>query len=314
MKYIFLLLTSSIFSLHAQFHWEQASINSGYVPEDFVLDKNGNLYLSIKGNDLIFQTNIFDSVQKYNCLPKVSSRFFRFDSNPISLFLDFNDTLIAQRGAVPYRYFGTHFAKDSVGRIDTNYSTLSTSFFMKYDLNGNLFGSFLNAIFQYKDKWKNDRDNTVFDGSLVYNYFPYDIENNYALVGGNSYRVIKYNSKTLERKQVFETTTYMDYRNLTVTSDGHVFAGTSAGLYHAYNDGQNFEVVLIDTSIGHSSISRVFQSKKGDAIIACVASGFFASYDKGKSWIKLHLFNQKAPLKYNDIWEKLEMIDTHTSV
>jgi len=310
MKYLFLILASSFFSLHAQIHWEPSSTISAYVPEDFVLDKKGNLYLSIKGNDLIYQTNIFDQPLKYNKLPKVSTKKFYYDLNPISLFLDFNDTLLAFRGAIPYRFFGTYFAKDSVGRIDTNYSSMSTSLFMKYNLEGDLFGSFLDAIFQYKDKWKNDRNNIVFDGSTVFNYFPFDEENNYAMVGGNSYRVIKYNSKTLERTPVFETNTPMDYRSLTVTADGHIFAGTSAGLYHSYNDGKEFEVILIDTTLGHTSIARVFQTKSGDAIIAQVSSGFFASYDKGKSWVKLYIFNQNAPTYYSDIWEKLEMIDT----
>ncbi len=310
MKYLFLFLASSFFSLHAQINWEPSSTKSAFVPEDFVLDKKGNLYISIKGNDLIYQTNIFDQPLKYNKLPKVSTKKFYYDLNPISLFLDFKDTLLAFRGAIPYRFFGTYFAKDSVGRLDTNYASMSTSFFMKYNLEGDLFGSFLDAIFQYKDKWKNDRNNTVFDGSTVFNYFPFDEENNYALVGGNSYRVIKYNSRTLERTPVFETNTPMDYRSLTVTVDGHIYAGTSAGLYHSYNDGKEFEVILIDTTLGHTSITRVFQTKSGDAIIAQVTSGFFASYDKGKSWVKLYIFNQNAPTYYSDVWEKLEIIDT----
>jgi len=315
MKYLFLFLTSSFFSLHAQIHWEPSSTNSAFIPEDIALDKNGNLYLSIKGNDLICQTNIFDSALKYNILPKVSSRFFYFDQNPISLFLDFKDTLLAFRGAVPYRYFGTHFAKDSINRLDTNYATISTSFFMKYNLNGDLFGSFLDVIFQYKDKWKNDQSHTVYSpNTLIYNYFPFDEENNYALIGnseGNKYSVFKYNTKTKENKKIFETNTPMGYRDLLVTSDGHIFAGTAAGLYHSYYDGKDFEVVLIDTALGHSSTTRVFQTKSGDALIVQVTSGFYASHDKGKTWIKLHQFNQNAPIYYNDTWEKLEMIDTN---
>ncbi len=314
MKYLLLLLFNVFLSLHAQVQWEPSSTLPAYVPEDFVLDKNGNLYLSIKGNDLIYKTNIYDPAQKYDKLPKVSSKFFRFDLNPISLFLDFNDTLLAFRGAIPYRFFGTYFAKDSIGRLDTNFASISTSELMKYNLKGELFSSFLGAIYLYNDKWKIDYNNKVFSSNaIICNYFPYDEENNFALIsdtGGNNYSVFKYNTKTQENKKVFETNAQMLYRDLIVTFDGHIFAGTAAGLYHSYNDGKDFEVILIDTALGHTPTTRVFQTQMGEVIIVQVTSGFFASFDKGKTWIKLHILNQDINNEELTIFEKMEIIDT----
>jgi len=251
----------------------------------------------------------------------VLNRFFRQSDHFCNPFLDFNDTLIALTRFGPYRYFGSHFAKDTVGRLDTNYASFSTSFIMKYNLNGDFFGSFPDAIFLYKDKWKNDRKHTVYScdiGQNILNFWPFDYENNYALVNdGNPdhYIVYKYNTQTLERKKIFETNTPMHFRNLTVTKDGHIFAGTAVGLYHTFNDGNDFEVSLIDTSLGHSNISRVCQSKSGDIIVAQLVSGFYASYDRGRTWIRLYFFNQNIPGDQFAIWEKVEIIDTaHAAV
>ncbi len=318
MNYITVFLILSFVSLHAQISWQPSSDSSSYVPLDYVMDQQGNLYMSIRGNDLIYHVNIIESIPVYKELPKVYDKYYSTDQNPISLFLDFNDTLIALRGAVPYRYFGTYFLKDSIGRMDTNYASISSSYFMKYNLKGDLFGSFLDVIFQYKDKWKNDRNNTVFSpGKLIYNYFPYDEENNYALVNGgnlNRYLVYKYNTHTLESKVIFETTTPMSQRDLIVTAGGHVFAGTAAGLYHSYNDGKDFEVLLVDTSLGHTSTTGVFQSKSGDAILVRLSTGFYASYDLGKTWTRLFLFNQEVPNDPTYIWEKMDMLDTAHAV
>lgn len=316
MKYLPILLIFTFQLLEAQVQWKPVSDGAYSVPEDLAMEKNGNLYLSTKGNDLIFQCNINQETLEFRSLPKVLNRFFRQSEHFCNLFLDFNDTLIALTRFGPYRYFGTHFAKDTVGRLDTNYASFSTSFIMKYNLKGDFFGSFPDAIFLYKDKWKNDRNHTVYScdiGQNILNFWPFDDENNYALVNdGNPdhYIVFKYNTKTLERKRIFETNTPMHYLNLTVTKDGHIFAGTSAGLYHSFNDGKDFEVSLIDTSLGHSSISRVCQSKSGDFIVAQLVSGFYASFDKGKTWTRLHFFNQNIPGDQFSIWEKVEMIDT----
>lgn len=301
--------------LRGQTQWELVSDSSLSEVQDFVMTKEGELSLSIKGNDLIFQTNIYQQPNNWVQLPRVSTKFFSYDLNPINLFLDFNDTLIALRGAIPYRYDDTRFFKDSISRLDTNYSTISISYLMKYNLSGDLFGELNGAIIQYKDKWKNDRTYTVFNSNTgIFNYFPFSQDNNYALIynsNGDSYSVVKYNTATFETQKVFETNTPMDFRDLTVTSDGHIFAGTALGLYHSYNDGQDFEVCLIDSVVGHTSTTRVSQTKSGDAILVKLSTGFFASYDKGKTWKKLHMFNKDLIDYPFTVWEKVEIIDTN---
>ncbi|MBK9270860.1 MAG: T9SS type A sorting domain-containing protein [Saprospiraceae bacterium] len=314
-KYFFIFLSYfSATMLNGQTHWELVSDSSFNEIQDFVLTKKGELAVSIKGNDLIFQTNIFNHPIDWVRLPKVSTKFFRYDLNPINLFLDFSDTLIALRGAIPYRYDNTRFFIDSIGRLDTNYSTISISYLMKYNLNGDLFGELNGSIIQYKDKWKNDRSYTVFNSNTgIINYFPFSQDNNYALIynaNGDGYSVVKYNTATSVTRKVFETNTPMDYRDLTVTSDGHIFAGTSLGLYHSYNDGQDFELCLVDSVLGHTSTTRVCQTKSGNAVLVKLSSGFFASYDKGKTWKKLYLFGMSLIDYPFTVWEKVEIIDT----
>ena len=319
MNYLIILLISLCFSTSglAQIEWNVTSDSSLYTPEDYVMDKNGNLFLSVKGNDLIFHCNVFDVPLKFAKLPKVLNRYFFPDRHVCNLFLDFADTLIALTASGPYRYLGDKFLLDTIGRIDTNYLP-SWSYSMKYNLKGDLFGSFLDVIFQYKDKWKNDRNNVVFNpGRLIYNYFPFDEENNFALIGDNDGRnlsVVRFNTDSPEVKEIFTSNAVSNWRDVFVTKDGHIFAGSFLGLLHSYNEGKNLENVLIDTALGNTPVRHVYQSKSGDAIMVQLTSGFFCSYDLGKTWLKLHLFSHKIPQDPVFVWEKMDFIDTAHAV
>jgi hypothetical protein len=58
MRYIFIFSIFTFHLLEAQVRWKPVSNGPYSVSEDFAMDKSGNIYLSIKGNDLIFQCNI----------------------------------------------------------------------------------------------------------------------------------------------------------------------------------------------------------------------------------------------------------------
>ena len=90
-------------------------------------------------------------------------------------------SLIALRNFVPFRYFGNFFAYDTIGRVNSNPMGYTSLFNMKYNLKGELFGTYLGErIMKFTDKWRIDQNNLVYDPeSILYNYFPFDDENNY---------------------------------------------------------------------------------------------------------------------------------------
>ncbi|MBK7341173.1 MAG: hypothetical protein IPQ10_09960 [Saprospiraceae bacterium] len=92
MKYLILALTLSFTCLQAQVQWELTTKTLATEVGDIALDKSGNLYLSIKGNDLIYHRNIFDTNNEYTKLPKVSDQYFKTLDTEVSLLLDFNDS------------------------------------------------------------------------------------------------------------------------------------------------------------------------------------------------------------------------------
>ena len=88
---------------------------------------------------------------------------------------------------------------------------------MKYNLKGELFGTYLGErIMKFTDKWRIDQNNLVYDPeSILYNYFPFDDENNYAITGGQllgkGFRIVKFSSTKPESKILFETKSNRKY-------------------------------------------------------------------------------------------------------
>ena len=320
MKYLILALTLSFTCLQAQVHWELTTKTLATEVGDIALDKSGNLYLSIKGNDLIYHRNIFDTNNVYTKLPKVSDQYFKTLDTEVSLLLDFKDSLIALRNFVPFRYFGNFFAYDTIGRVNSNPMGYTSLFNMKYNLKGELFGTYLGErIMKFTDKWRVDQNNLVYDPeSILYNYFPFDDENNYAITGGQllgkGFRIVKFSSTKPESKILFETKSNLDWQKVICTKEGHFFIADGSKLLNVFNEGNTIETILVEPSLETNEIEQIYQTQSGDAVIIKAASGLYASFDLGTTWRKLHSFNQNLPDASNFEYLKMQIIDTSNAV
>ncbi|MBK9270847.1 MAG: T9SS type A sorting domain-containing protein [Saprospiraceae bacterium] len=263
------------------------------------IDHKGNGYISTFMHEGVYQFSFETPSLQVNKLPKISP--FVFKTTPqtvISLFVDPSDQVYAIRESIPYIYRNGIFTIDSL--LPPNNLKLPVAYEnTKMDNEGELFFSF-GDIYKYREKWNKRNLIKVFIQNLVFDYFPYDYNNNYAITNisddNNGTRVYHYNSEDLKYKKIIETNQTIFRKTSYISPSGHVYLPSTKGLLHYWDEGEKIEIPILDSISGaHIPTMGAFGCKQNDCVLVRNSSGFYSTNDNGVSWTKPKSINLNFP-------------------
>ncbi|MBK7811759.1 MAG: T9SS type A sorting domain-containing protein [Saprospiraceae bacterium] len=315
---ILIMFALQITSLYGQSHWTKISDGKKLIPDDLICDQNGLCYVGSAENPNIFEFDLTDPDQNFQELVFPFKPYISF-YYPKSFMHD-NDGRLMLRILDRYLFrLNANEKFDHVGLTDSIKRIYVTGY-EKFNKQGELFQNYLTGILKFSKDW--DRAGVEYQifavgqDEIIRSFFPFTDSINYAMVdkGINGASVFKYNSKDKSKREIISLTNIALRLDKSIVSEnGHVFLPSIKGLLHYWEDGNQVEVCVLDSSIDYRRwITDLRWSLKGDFILAQLDKSYYFSYDTGRTWIRPYYFNQHFPSQFET--NKLFALDSVTAV
>jgi len=300
-KLLLIIGLLSITKISGQQFWQKINESPYFLTQSMGLDYQGNAYVSLHLHEGVYQFSFNKPVPNVVKMPKISP--FRYDpqfGTSILLFLDIFDNVYAIRDAIPYKYKNEKFVLDSfTSPCNQNLPTAYED--TKMDEMGQLFCAW-GSLYKYPSNWCLNKLIEILNQDstgVVFDYFPYDVENNYAITksnANNNTNVYKFNSLDFSYVKLFECDLNVFRKACYISPLGHIFLASPSGLLHYWDDGKKFEYSTVDSTFGpYVRTQGAFGSKNNDALVVKNNLGFYYSADNGLSWTKPVKLNNNFP-------------------